>query len=184
MKDLVVESFKQNPNSEAAKKLLQYENFTHNTNELIDKAFLEGLKLAKKELLNNMQQEKYEFNDNKKSSLSDAINKEIPTFKEYEKILKDKKKEGELSEKEFNELSLQEKETLIWQAKNCKLKAEKGLQANFTKGSKWEIVKDLKGYPSHSQGGVDIKLGKNGFSFTKDNSVIEAKHGLVLPKIK
>lgn len=53
MKDLVVESFIQNPNSEAAKKLLQYENFTHNTNELIDKAFLEGLKLAQNQLLNN-----------------------------------------------------------------------------------------------------------------------------------
>jgi hypothetical protein len=50
MKKLVVESFKQNPNSEATKKLLQYENFTHNTNELIDKAFLEGLKLAQQEL--------------------------------------------------------------------------------------------------------------------------------------
>ena len=50
MKKLVIESFKQNPNSEAAKKLLQYENFTHNTNELIDKAFLEGLKLAQQEL--------------------------------------------------------------------------------------------------------------------------------------
>jgi alkylated DNA repair dioxygenase AlkB len=52
MKDLVVESFIQNPNSDAAKKLLQYKNFTHNTNELIDKAFLEGLKLAQRELLN------------------------------------------------------------------------------------------------------------------------------------
>jgi len=51
MKKLVVESFKQNPNSEAAKKLLQYENFTHNTNQLIDKAFLEGLKLAQRELI-------------------------------------------------------------------------------------------------------------------------------------
>jgi hypothetical protein len=51
MKDLVVESFEQNPNSEAAKKLMQYENFTHNTNELIDKAFLEGLKLAQAVLL-------------------------------------------------------------------------------------------------------------------------------------
>lgn len=55
MKKLVVESFKQNPNPEATKKLLQYENFTHNTNELIDKAFLEGLKLAQKELLSNVQ---------------------------------------------------------------------------------------------------------------------------------
>ena len=50
MKDLVVESFIQNPNSEAAKKLLQYDEFTHNTNEIIDKAFLEGLQLAKQEL--------------------------------------------------------------------------------------------------------------------------------------
>ena len=56
MKKLVVESFKQNSNSEAAKKLLQYENFTHNTNELIDKAFLEGLKLAQKELSDNNQE--------------------------------------------------------------------------------------------------------------------------------
>ena len=51
IKDLVVESFKQNSNSEAAKKLLKYENFTHNTNEIIDKAFLEGLKLAQQTLL-------------------------------------------------------------------------------------------------------------------------------------
>jgi len=50
MKDLVVESFVQNPNSNAAKKLMQYNNFTHNTNELIDKAFLEGLKLAQQAL--------------------------------------------------------------------------------------------------------------------------------------
>lgn len=57
MKKLVVESFKQNSNSEAAKKLLQYENFTHNTNQLIDQAFLEGLKLAQKELLDNQTDE-------------------------------------------------------------------------------------------------------------------------------
>jgi hypothetical protein len=55
MKDLVVESFVQNPNSDAAKKLLQYENFTHNTNELIDQAFLEGLKLAQEQLLTTTQ---------------------------------------------------------------------------------------------------------------------------------
>ena len=50
MKGLVVESFKQNPNSEAAKTLMQYGNFTHNTNQLIDQAFLEGLKLSQQEL--------------------------------------------------------------------------------------------------------------------------------------
>jgi len=52
MKDLVVESFLQNKNSEAAIKLLEYNKFTHNTNQLIDKAFLKGLYLAQKELLN------------------------------------------------------------------------------------------------------------------------------------
>ena len=56
MKQLVVESFKQNPNSEAAKKLMKYENFTHNTNQLIDQVFLEGLKLAQKELSQPTQQ--------------------------------------------------------------------------------------------------------------------------------
>jgi hypothetical protein len=56
MKQLVVESFKQNSNSEAANKLMQYENFTHNTNEIIDKAFLNGLKLAQQELLKNKPQ--------------------------------------------------------------------------------------------------------------------------------
>jgi predicted GNAT family acetyltransferase len=50
MKQLVVESFKQNSNSEATKVLMQYENFTHNTNQLIDQAFLEGLVLAQQEL--------------------------------------------------------------------------------------------------------------------------------------
>ena len=57
MEDLVVESFVQNPNSEAAKKLLQYENFTHNTNTLIDQAFLKGLKLAQSELSGTISQE-------------------------------------------------------------------------------------------------------------------------------
>lgn len=84
-----------------------------------------------------------------------------------------------------NLLSLLEKENIV--EKDCsggKLKAKDGIRGKFTKGSKWEIVKDLKGYPSHAQGGVDVKIGKNGFSFTRDNGVIEAKHGLVLPKIK
>ena len=85
-----------------------------------------------------------------------------------------------------NLLSLLEKENIV--EKDCfgggKLKAEKGLVTSFTKGSQWEIVKDLKGYPSHAQGGVDIKLGKDGFSFARGSRQIMAAHGLVLPKIK
>ena len=63
-------------------------------------------------------------------------------------------------------------------------KAKDGIRGKFTKGSQWEIAKDLKGYPSHAQGGVDIKLGKDGFSFTGKDGIIKAKYGLVLPVIK
>jgi hypothetical protein len=46
MKELVVESFKQNPDK--AQLLLKYSDFTHTTKEVIDEAFLEGLRLAQK----------------------------------------------------------------------------------------------------------------------------------------
>jgi hypothetical protein len=46
MRDLVVESFKQNPDK--AQLLLKYSDFTHTTKEVIDEAFLEGLRLAQK----------------------------------------------------------------------------------------------------------------------------------------
>lgn len=51
MRDLVVESFKQNP--EQAKLLLNYSDFTHTTNEVIDKAFLEGIRLAQKNAMSS-----------------------------------------------------------------------------------------------------------------------------------
>jgi len=69
--------------------------------------------------------------------------------------------------------------------KDCgggKLKAEKGLQTNFTKGGKWKLVKDLKGYPTHKEGGVDLTIGKNGVSIRNGNTEFTAKHGLVIPK--
>lgn len=58
--------------------------------------------------------------------------------------------------------------------------AEKGLKTEkFTPGSKWTIIQDLKGMPSHKQGGVDLKFGKDGISFSKNNVDIKAKYGLV-----
>ena len=50
MKKLVVESFIQNPNSDAAAKLMQYAEFTHDNDGLIDQAFLDGLYLAQESL--------------------------------------------------------------------------------------------------------------------------------------
>ena len=65
-----------------------------------------------------------------------------------------------------------------------KLKAEKGLQTNFTKGGEWKIIKDLKGYPKHSQGGVDLSFEGNKVNFTRKDGKIHAKYGLVIANKK
>lgn len=62
-----------------------------------------------------------------------------------------------------------------------KLKAEKGLQTNFNRGGKWKLIRDLKGYPTHKEGGVDLTIGKNGVSIKNGNTEFTARHGLVLP---
>ncbi|HNQ20407.1 MAG TPA: hypothetical protein PKI46_05030, partial [Bacteroidales bacterium] len=63
-----------------------------------------------------------------------------------------------------------------------KLKAEKGLVTSFVKGGKWKVIKDLKGYPTHKEGGVDLTIGKNGVTIKNGNTQFTAKHGLVIPK--
>ena len=63
-----------------------------------------------------------------------------------------------------------------------KLKAEKGLQTNFTKGGEWKLIKDLKGYPTHKEGGVDLTIGKDGVRIKNGNAEFTARHGLVIPK--
>ena len=63
--------------------------------------------------------------------------------------------------------------------------AEKGLRGKeFTKGSKWTIVKDLTGYPSHKEGGVDLKFDTGGVKILRDGGEIIAKNGLILPNVK
>jgi hypothetical protein len=52
--------------------------------------------------------------------------------------------------------------------------------ANFTPGSKWRVIKDLKGHPSHARGGVNVSITDNGVSLSKNGSNIQAKYGLVI----
>lgn len=77
-----------------------------------------------------------------------------------------------------------EQENIIKRDCNGKgrLKAEKGLQTNFNRGGKWKLIKDLKGYPTHKEGGVDLTIGKNGVIIKNGNTQFTAKHGLVIPK--
>ena len=75
-----------------------------------------------------------------------------------------------------------EKEGLLEIDCKGKLKAEKGLATSFTKGGKWKVIKDLKGYPTHKEGGVDLTIGKDGVNIKNGNIQFTAKHGLVIPK--
>lgn len=76
-----------------------------------------------------------------------------------------------------------EQENII--EKDCtgggKLKAEKGLQTNFTRGGKWKIYEIFEG-KSHKQGGIEINIKNNQINFTNKNGSIKAKYGLVISK--
>lgn len=69
--------------------------------------------------------------------------------------------------------------------KNCEgsggLTAESGLTIGFTPGSKWSLVKDLKG-PSHAQGGIDLSIDNGKVMFSSGGSIYHAANGLVVPK--
>ena len=58
-------------------------------------------------------------------------------------------------------------------------KAEDGL-TDTVKGTNWKIVKDFKGMPKHSQGGVDITISDKGVSMRKGGKDIKAAHGLLI----
>ena len=52
---------------------------------------------------------------------------------------------------------------------------------NTTSGTGWKIVKDFKGQPKHSQGGVDISISDKGVSMRRGGKDIKAKYGLLIP---
>ena len=58
--------------------------------------------------------------------------------------------------------------------------AKMGL-TNTVKGADWKIVKDFKGQPKHSNGGVDITISDKGVTMRRGGKDIKAKHGLLIP---
>ena len=58
--------------------------------------------------------------------------------------------------------------------------AKMGL-TNTVKGTGWKIVKDFKGKPKHSYGGVDITISDKGVSMRRGGKDIKAKYGLLIP---
>lgn len=57
--------------------------------------------------------------------------------------------------------------------------AKMGL-TNTTKGTGWKIVKDFKGQPKHSNGGVDITISDKGVTMRRGGKDIKAKYGLII----
>ena len=52
---------------------------------------------------------------------------------------------------------------------------------NVTKGTDWKIVKDFKGQPKHSQGGVDIIISDKKVTMRRGDKDIKAEYGLLIP---
>lgn len=77
---------------------------------------------------------------------------------------------------------LEQKNEIEKDCKSGNLKAKKGLSTSFTKGGKWKLIKDLKNYPTHEEGGVDLIINKNGVSIKNNNNEFIAKYGLLIPK--
>lgn len=68
---------------------------------------------------------------------------------------------------------------VIYTNEENKLCAEAGM-TNATVGTEWKLVKDFKGLPKHSQGGVDIVISNSGVSIERNGSSIKAAQGLVI----
>jgi Fe-S-cluster formation regulator IscX/YfhJ len=60
------------------------------------------------------------------------------------------------------------------------LTAEHGLSTPFKTGGKWDIIKDLKGYPTHEKGGVDLVITKDKVIIKDSNGGFKADKGLLL----
>jgi len=58
--------------------------------------------------------------------------------------------------------------------------AKMGMKSDkFTKGGKWEMIKEFKG-ASHERGGIDIEIGRGGIKMSGKQGKFEAKFGLVI----
>jgi len=93
--------------------------------------------------------------------------------------------ESEISDSELDAYMGHLMQTGQVEKEDCNKAEDGAVTANFTPGGKWETVKDLKGMPSHKEGGVDLQINKDGDVTFKNTSgaIITAAAGLVIPNI-
>ncbi|MGK0464759.1 hypothetical protein [Clostridium sp.] len=154
MKKLVVSSFKQNSESKAAKKLMEYKNFTHNTNQLIDQAFLEGLVLAQKALEPKSTEKNIQFDEETivgDTDISSAGNNDVysqpkgQSVRETHLVSSEEKEEKTEPKKELERELTEEEEDALLDAKmsNNEIKMGSDISAKATK----EVDKLNEGEP-------------------------------------
>jgi hypothetical protein len=116
-----------------------------------------------------------DFNEIEYSDGKSALKKESKT------TLEDT--EPEISDSELDAYMEQLIQTRQVEKEDCNKAEDGAVTANFTPGGKWETVKDLKGMPSHKEGGVDLQINKDGDVTFKNTSgaIITAAAGLVIP---
>ena len=134
------------------------------------------------------------------SSISNSPSGSSDTLSKYRKetdlfpdiYLKAKQMEGIFNEAEqassekINIPDLIKSGQIVYTDENGQPCAEEGgRNYEFSWGNDWEIVEDLSGYPSHKNGGVDIKINQGNVSFTNHNrKEIVCAHGLLLPGVE
>lgn len=65
---------------------------------------------------------------------------------------------------------------------SSKPKVKKGLRASLKNRGSWEVVKDLRGLPSHKNGGIDLTINaKGGVNFSNGKVAYKAEYGLYRP---
>jgi len=162
--------------------------FKIENNSVLKEAFLILEDITKYNTLNSNNKNQDLLWSKKLNELSDFISQksqENTSFQQFQQSLNKPNTNPILRGNQTNieEIITQlEKDGLLEIDCKGKLKAEKGLATSFVKGGKWKVIKDLKGYPTHKEGGVDLTIGKNGVSIKNGNTQFTAKHGLVIPK--
>lgn len=61
---------------------------------------------------------------------------------------------------------------------SSKKKAANGLSTGIKAGGVWTIVKDLAGYPTHEDGGVDLVINRGGVFLNNNGKDVKAENGL------
>jgi len=111
-----------------------------------------------------------------------AVKAGTKTFEEFQRDLAYYNGDEALRNQEEGFQNQIDDSEITYTDENGEICAKIGL-TDTVSGTNWKIVKDFKGEPKHSQGGVDITISDKGVTMRRGGKDIKAKHGLLIPTI-